>query len=156
MAEGIASIAFVDDLITILNNNWKSDNGGTKPQIKRKWEIKETGFATGDYAIILISIDSENPQIYSMLQGNSTDHTKFRYDWLHDVSVTLDVRTGISLNRVLQLTNETMRILKDNVVPVVKTNDYIRVLPENVTSANEEYRNLFRMLIDCSALRFNP
>ena len=90
------------------------------------------------------------------MQGDATDATKFTYDWLHDVSISIDIRTSESELRVLQLVNEIMRILKTNVVPTINNRTYIQMLPEGVTSLNEEYRNLYRYLISVSAIKLNP
>ena len=90
------------------------------------------------------------------MQGDSTDATKFTYDWLHDVSISIDVRTSESELRVMQLVNEIMRILKTNVVPTINNRTYIQMLPEGITSLNEEYRNLYRYLISVSAIKLNP
>lgn len=156
MVNGIAGLSFVDDIITLMKNKWIPASGGTKPEFDKQWGIKQVGTADNTYDEVIISIDSENPQIFSLLQGDATDNTKFTYDWLHEVSITLDIRTAKSENRVLQLVNEVARILKTNVVPVVNNRQYIQVLPEGFTSMNEEYRSIFRYLGSVSCLRFNP
>ena len=159
MTEGFAGLNFANDMITLLNSKWKS-SGGAKPKFSTQWNKKVVGHGTRTYNEVIVSIDAENPQIYSLMQGDATDRTKFTYDWLHDVSITLDVRTSISEERVLQLVNEIMRILKTNVVPLIttkgETRDYVQMLPEGVTSLNEEYRNLYRYLVSVSAIIFNP
>jgi len=99
-------------------------------------------------------LDSENPNIYSLLQ--STDGGGFFWDWLHDISITIDVRTGDSEGRVLQMVNEIVRILKTTVILPVNDTVYVQVLPESIVSLNEEYRNLFRYTVDVTALQFNP
>jgi len=154
---GIAGLNFVNDLIKILNDKWKTGTGGKKPKITAQWGVKTTGHATNMYREIIISLDSENPQIFSLLQGNlNTD----AYDWLHDVSISLDIRSGSSEADILQMVNETVRILKTNTVPTVVTKSgtrtYLQVLPEGITSLNEEYRNMFRYMVSVSCLIFNP
>lgn len=156
MTEGTAALAFVEDIIKLLTDKWTPNKGGKRPEIKKYWEVKEVGFVDSNYAKILVSIDSENPQIFSMLQGDATDREKFEYDWLHEVSLTLDIRTGVSEVRILQLLDHVMFILKHNVVPLINGHEYIQMLPENPVSMNEEYRNLYRYTVGVTAMRFNP
>lgn len=157
MTDGMAGLNFANDIVTLLTKNWTA---GAKPVFSTQWNKKVVGLGKRDYSEIIISIDAENPQIYSLLQGDSTDNTAFTYDWLHDVSLSLDVRTSVSEAKVLELVNEIMRILKTNVVPIIttkgETRSYIQVLPEGLTSLNEEYRNLFRYLVSVNCLIINP
>ena len=155
MTDGFIGLKFANDLITLLNGKWKA-SGGAKPLFQTQWNMKNVGLGSRNYNQVIISIDAENPQIYSMMQGDATDATKFTYDWLHDVSISIDVRTSESESRVLQLVNEIMRILKTNVVPTINNRTYIQMLPEGITSLNEEYRNLYRYLISVSAIKLNP
>tara|TARA_R110000751_G_scaffold63084_2_gene130489 strand:+ start:315 stop:782 length:468 start_codon:yes stop_codon:yes gene_type:complete len=155
MTDGFIGLKFANDLITLLNGKWKA-SGGAKPLFQTQWNMKNVGLGSRNYNQVIISIDAENPQIYSMMQGDATDATKFTYDWLHDVSISIDVRTSESESRVLQLVDEIMRILKTNVVPTINNRTYIQMLPEGVTSLNEEYRNLYRYLISVSAIKLNP
>lgn len=156
MTDGIAALPFVNDIITLMEDKWIPALGGKKPQFSKQWKIKAVGVGTNTYDEVIISIDSENPQIFSFIKGDATSNTTFDYDWLHDVSITIDIRTGQSEDRVLQLVNEVVRIIKNNVVPFINNRQYIQILPEGLTSMNEEYRNIFRYLISVSALRFNP
>jgi len=155
MTDGFIGLNFANDIITLLNGKWKA-SGGAKPLFQTQWNMKNVGLGSRNYNQVIISIDAENPQIYSMMQGDATDATKFTYDWLHDVSISIDVRTSESELRVMQLVNEIMRILKTNVVPTINNRTYIQMLPEGITSLNEEYRNLYRYLISVSAIKLNP
>ena len=155
MTDGFIGLNFANDIITLLNGKWKA-SGGAKPLFQTQWNIKNVGLGSRNYNQVIISIDAENPQIYSLMQGDATDATKFTYDWIHDVSISIDIRTSESELRVLQLVNEIMRILKTNVVPTINNRTYIQMLPEGVTSLNEEYRNLYRYIISVSAIKLNP
>ncbi len=155
MTDGIMGLDFANDMVTLLNSKWIPANT-KKPTFSTQWRIKAMGVGTKNYNEVIISIDSENPQIFSLQQGDATDNTAFTYDWLHDVSITIDVRTSESETKVLKLVNEITRILKTNVVPTINNRVYIQVLPEGMTSLNEEYRNIFRYLVSVSALRINP
>jgi len=153
MVDGIAGLSFVRDMIKQLDK-WQPKNGGKKPTITAQWEKKVVGFANSNYDEIIISLDSENPRIFSLI--SEIKFGEFKYDWLHDISITLDIRTGQSEKRVLQLVNEVMRILKNNVVSTINNNEYVQILPGNVVSLNDEYLNLYRYTIDVDAIRFNP
>ena len=155
MTDGFIGLNFANDIITLLNGKWQS-SGGAKPSFQTQWNMKNVGLGSRTYNQVIISIDAENPQIYSLMQGDATDATKFTYDWLHDVSISIDIRTSESELRVMQLVDEIMRILKTNVVPTINNRTYIQMLPEGITSLNEEYRNLYRYLISVSAIKLNP
>lgn len=156
MADGIAGLQFVKDIIAYFKSEkgWSEDTGGKQPVMTAQWKIKETGFANGDYSEIIISLDSENPNIYSLLQTDEADGNF--WDWLHDISITMDIRTGASEERVGKMVDETVRILKRSVITPINGTNYVQILPGPVVSLNEEYRNLFRYTVDVDALRFNP
>lgn len=153
MTDGIAGIAFMDDIITLINNNWTS-NGGKRPVFTKKWETKEFGFGTNNIDKVVISLDGENPEIFSLKYHDGEGNPI--YDWLHTVSVSADVWTGKSEMRVLELVNEILRILKNNVVVQIGNNQYVQMLPINVSSALEQYRNIYRYIIDIEVMRLNP
>ena len=49
-----------------------------------------------------------------------------------------------------------LRILKNNVVSTINNREYIQIVPTNIVSLNEEFRNIFRYSIDVDAKRINP
>lgn len=152
---GTAGLDFVQDLIDILDQNWVPAIGGKKPEFTPYWKFKESGL-TGDYQIVIIHLDDETARIFSMMQGATNENATFSYDWLHNISVTLEIRTGTSQRRVLQLTNMCTYILKNNVLPVVNNRQYVQLLPEGYVPMDEDYRNLYKTMLSCSAMRFNP
>lgn len=152
--DGMAGLPFANDIIKHLKDNWTS-NGGKQPVFTTQWKIKAVGVGQRKYDEIIVSLDSENPRIFSLISGIGADG-KFDYDWLHEISVTLDIYSSVSEARVLQLVDECMRILKNNVVTTIDNREYIQILPSNITSLNEEFRNIFRYNIDIDALRYNP
>lgn len=152
----MASLPFVDDIEDLIIDKWIPAKGGKLPEIDKQWRIKELGTGSNKYDEIIISIDSENPQIFSFIKNDASVAENFDYDWLHDISITLDIRTSESENRVLQLTNEVVRICKNNVVPTINRRTYLQLLIEGITPMNEEYRNIFRVMVGLGTLRFNP
>jgi len=152
--DGIGGIKFVNDMIKHLKDEWVTGTGGKIPDITAQWGKKVVGLGTNKYQEIIISLDSEDPKIFSLISSIGVDG-KFDYDWLHDISITLDIRTGTSETRVLQLVSEVVKILKNNVVTTIDNTEYVQILPGNVVSLNEEYRNLFRYTVDVDAMRFN-
>ena len=152
--EGMAGLPFANDIIDHLKDNWTS-NGGTQPIMTTKWKKKAVGVGSRNYEEIIVSIDSENPRLYSMISGIGSDG-KFDYDWMHDISLTLDIYSSTSEERVLQIVDEILRILKNNVVSTINTREYIQIIPTNIVSLNEEFRNIFRYSMDVDAMRINP
>lgn len=155
MTDGIAGLPFANDIITLLEDNWVTGSGGKIPTFSTKWKKKVVGLGKREYDEVIVEIDTEDPKIFSLISGVDVDG-KFNYDWLHDISITLDVYTSVSEKRVLQLVDEIVRIIKNNVVTTINNRDYIQILPGNITSLNEEFRNIFRYNIDVDAMRFNP
>jgi hypothetical protein len=154
MTDGMAGLPFANDIITHLKDEWTS-NGGKRPTFSTKWKKKVVGLGQRTFDEVIVELDTEDPRIFSLISGIGAD-SKFDYDWLHDVSVTIDVYTGTSEERVLEIVDEIIRILKNNVVTTINGRDYIQILPGNITSLNEEFRNIFRYNIDVDAMRFNP
>lgn len=153
--DGMAGLPFANDIITLLDDEWVLGTGGKKPTFTTKWKKKVVGLGTRNYDEVIVQLDTEDPRIFSLISGIGSDG-KFDYDWLHDISVTIDVYTSKSEDRVLQLVNEIVKILKNNVVTTINFHDYVQILPGNITSLNEEFRNIFRYNIDVDAMRFNP
>lgn len=151
---GIAGIDFVDDLIKSFRSNWVTNTGGIIPTFVKQWEVKEVGHGSNSYDVIIIGIDGENIDAFSLQHTDGLGNPA--WDWLHDVSVTIDIRSGKSEKRVLQLVDEISRILKTKVLLNINNRVYVQVLPTSFTSMNEEYRNLYRYIGSADALILNP
>jgi len=153
--QGMAGLPFANDILKLLEDEWTTNSGGNLPVFTTKWKKKVVGLGQKNYDEVIVQLDTEDPKIFSLIASIGTDG-KFDYDWLHDISVTIDVYTSKSEDRVLQLVNEIVRIIKNNVVTIINGHSYIQILPGNITSLNEEFRNIFRYNIDVDAMRFNP
>ncbi len=151
----MAGLPFANDIVKLLKDNWIPATGGAIPTFTTKWKKKVVGLGTRLYDEVIVELDTEDPKIFSLISGIGSDD-KFDYDWLHDISVTIDVYTSKSEDRVLQLVDEIVKIIKNNVVTTINNRDYIQILPGNIVSLNEEFRNIFRYNIDVDAIRFNP
>jgi len=149
----MASLNFIDDVISLLSDKWNSNNV-KRPKFTKVWDEKRIGYGSTAYSIILVSIDSETSSIFSLLNGEP--NTNDSHDWFHEVSVSIDIRSSESLNHVLKLTDEAMRVIKSNSFPLLNGRQYIRLLPTGVDPLNEEYRNIFRNIIFCNATIINP
>lgn len=155
MTDGIAGLPFVKDMIKLLKDQWRPGTVA-QPDIDASWKIKALGVGSKTFNQVVITLDGEDAQIFSFINGVASSNTEFNYDWLHDVTITLDIRTSESEEKVLKMVDECMRIIKNNVVPVINSHQYVQVLPGSVTSLNEAYRGLYRYMIEVNAMRFNP
>lgn len=151
---GIAAIDFVTDIIKSFKDNWIPGKGGKQPEFVKQWEVKQVGHGTSIYDKVIIGIDGENVDIFSLQYDDSSGDPT--WDWLHDVSVTIDIRSSASEKRVLEVVNEISRILKKKVLLNINNRIYVQVLPTGFTSMNEEYRNLYRYIGSCDARILNP
>lgn len=153
-SNGSAGLRFMNDFILLLNTQWRS--GVTrKPTISKIWTRKVTGLISNNARDVLITLDDETPQIFSL---QTRDDNVPSWDWLHDVGLTIEVRTGTSVDDALSIVSEITRIIKKNVTLVVgaDNNEYVQMLPGTIVSKNEEFRNLFRYIMEVSVLKYNP
>ena len=153
---GMAGLKLLDDVIYVLKDRWMQALGGKEPTFTKEWNIKEVGTGTNLYDTIIVTLDAENIEEFGMLKGDTTNWENFNYDWIHDVSVTIDVRTSKSEARVQQLVNQCVSIFKSRVVPIIDNTQYVHFKVEGLNSLNEKYRNLYRYLISVSVTIENP
>lgn len=147
---GIAGIQFKNDIISLLESKWVPKTGGRKPKITVVWEAKDIGRGNRNYDEIIIRLDSEAINIFSLRQGSGT------YDWLHDLSVSIDIWTSNSERRSEQLADEVIRIIQTNVLFTQGKTAYIQLLPTNIEPLHEDFRSIYRWMIDCEAIIKNP
>ena len=153
--DGSAGLRFLNDFILLLNTKWKSGNT-KRPTISTHWERKVTGLASRGARDVLINLDDEAVQIFSLQSRD--ENGKPSWDWLHDIGLSIEVRTATTIEDALSIVSEITRIIKENVTLVigVDDNEYVQMLPGTVTSRNEEFRNLFRYVMEVSVLKYNP
>lgn len=149
---GSAGLRFLEDFVKLLNTKWKSGNT-RKPRISIVWERKVTGLVQGGARDVLITLDDEAVQIFSLQSRLNGEKS---WDWLHDVGLSVEVRTGTNVKDALSIVSEITRIIKENVTLFIDDNEYVQMLPGTVISRNEEFRNLYRYVMDLSVLKYNP
>lgn len=147
----MAGLEFIDDIVKLISDNWLS---GRKPEITKIWKTKDVGLADNKAERIIISLDAETPNVFGLRYTDGDGNNA--YDWMHDISISIDIWTGVSENRILEMTNEIIRILKRNVLLQVGTHGYVQMLPTGITSLNEQYRGIFRYMVDVEVKKFNP
>lgn len=150
---GSAGLPFVDDILKLLNDQWIPGNSN-KPEMSKIWEEKVAGLGARSYRKLYVTLDAESANIFSLMQTD-VDNTPF-WDWMHDVSVTIEVRTSTTDEDALKIINEATRIIKKNVLLNINNREYVQILPGTITSNHEQFRGLFRYTMDISALRYNP
>ena len=146
---GIAGLDILNEMVAF----FRSELSGVR--VETIWKEKSVGFGTSGFDVVFLGLDEEDPAIFSLQHADSEG--KPIWDWLHTVHFYIDIRTGKSEERVLELVDKIMQIIKRNVIPTHPSgNQNIQLLPVGITSLNEDYRNLFRYMIDCQIMVFNP
>lgn len=152
--DGSAGLQFLNNFKALLDTNWKSGNT-RKPQIKIQWEAKVSGLGQRGARDVFINLDDESVQIFSLQSRDGNG--KPSWDWLHDIGLSIEVRTGTSVADALSIVSEITRIIKENVASVlINGEEYVQMLPGTITSRNEEFRNIYRYVMDLSVLKYNP
>lgn len=148
--QATAGLQVIDDILAILEV-WDINLGGKQPKITSIWDESLLTYNETD-SYILIQIDRELPQIFSHMQTGTS------YDWLHDISLTFDIRVYDNnldkLNiRFKQVLDYFLHLMKNN----VRIAGHIELLP----SANGIYydytiKNLRRATIGFRILDHDP
>ncbi|NIT99616.1 MAG: hypothetical protein GWN01_01325 [Nitrosopumilaceae archaeon] len=150
---GIAGLDFKDDIIALLNK-WRSGNGGRKPTFTVVWKKKDIGRGNRGYDEVIVILDAENPNIFSLRRTDGSGNSI--YDWLHDISISIDIWTSNGEKRSHEMVNEVVRLLKTNVLFNINNRQYVQLLPTGIEPLHEEYRNIYRWIVDVEAMRLNP
>ena len=94
--------AAANDTKTLLNENWSLS---PQPDITFVWEEKATGFMDDRRDFILISPENEDPQYFGL----------YGQDFLHQISVRIEIHSFQNLEHHENLVNEIFRIVKENI-----------------------------------------
>ncbi len=147
---GIAGLDVLNEMVKFFKKEI-----GKNIQIDKIWNEKSIGLGDNNAEAIFLGLDGEDPAIFSLKYENSDGSPA--WDFLHTVHFYIDVRTGKSEERVLALVDKIMTIIKKNVIPIhTSDNANVQLLPVGITSLNEDYRNMYRYMIDCQMTVFNP
>lgn len=150
---GDPGLEFANDLITLFKDNWIPKTGGILPTLTTQWNIKEVGRGQKKYTHIIIDVDTDDPEIFSLQYRNN--NVPF-WDFYHYISANIDMITSESENRMKEVSFEVVRILKANVVPVINNHQYTQMLPGPLVDLNDRTRNIFRKIMTVDSTRYNP
>lgn len=143
---GVAGLTIMTDIIATLNS-WDASLGGVKPKIETMWDEQMLTFnETKSY--ILVQIDSETPETFSMMEGNSPNYI---YQWMHKVNISLDIRVDNDFNLFERTVNYTMHKLKTN----VRFATAIQQFPLSI-SYDFTIRNQYRVVIGLRVDKESP
>jgi len=139
----MAGYQAVEDLKAMFKADWNKDvtkPAGAVPQFVSEYQEKNLNYNNVEY--VLIKYDVEIVSAFGL-------HAD---DWRHDIPITLDLRTGKSDIRLKQILNEVVRILKTN----VRKSGYMYMLPKSSKNMFEEYRQVWRNIVDIEMVKINP
>jgi hypothetical protein len=130
----------VDDLKSALCSQWNATGiGGCKPVISLVWDKKVAGFGSGNKnGMILIEPLAEKINTFA-LHGDA---------YWHDLLIKIDIRsykTGGSTRQNI-IVKEVTRIIQN----IIRRNSqgFLQVVLAKSETRNQDYRNMFRHLID--------
>jgi len=140
----IATYDVIDDAISMLKTKWNTSTGGPIPRIERIWDEKIIGFGDAEVkkGIILIEPTNEAIQYFSL---GGTDH-------LHNVDLTLDIRSYQNIDRHDELVKEVVRIIKDQ----IRRTGSVDLRIVGTEPLSRLYRNMFRHMVRITYRRINP
>jgi hypothetical protein len=130
----------VDDLKSAICSQWDATCvGGCKPDISLVWDKKVTGLGSGNQkGMIIIEPQGESIRPFA-LHGDS---------YWHELLIKIDIRsykTG-GPTRHNQIVKEVTRIIQN----IIRrdTQGFLQVAFAKSETRNQDYRNMFRHLID--------
>ena len=130
------AVTIIQDLIT---NKWKDIR---PPRISAIWDKRSVGFMDDRRDFILISPENEDPQYFGL----------YGQDFLHQISVRIEIHSFQNLEHHENLVNEIFRIVKEN----IRRTDFIDLLLDSSSHENDMYRNIYRHVINVRYRKLNP
>ena len=129
----------VSDTKSLLIDNWTNT---TLPDVTFVWEERTTGFMDDRRDFILLTPTNEEPQYFG-LHGD---------DFLHHISVKIEVHSFQNLEHHEKLVNEIFRIIKAN----IRRTNFVDLLITSSYHDNDMFRNIFRHTILVKYRKLNP
>ena len=118
----------LEDCIVMIKDGWTA--GTQLPTIKALWKEKSTGFMDDRRDIVLVYPRRENVEYFGLLGQ----------DFLHTLTLVIDVRSYGEQEKVDQTVEEILRILKVN----IRRAGFVDVLVKNTVSMSDNLRNMFK------------
>ena len=123
----------------LIKDNWTLSS---QPDITFVWEERTTGFMDDRRDFILITPTNEDPQYFGL----------YGSDFLHHISVKVEVHSFQNLQHHENIVNEVFRIVKAN----IRGTDYVDLLLTQSSHNNDLYRNIYRHTIIMKYRKLNP
>tara|TARA_R110000824_G_scaffold244825_8_gene433824 strand:+ start:2007 stop:2423 length:417 start_codon:yes stop_codon:yes gene_type:complete len=131
--------ATVTDTKNLLLDNWSLS---TTPDITFMWEERSTGFMDDRRDFILLTPTNEDPQYFGL----------YGQDFLHYISVKIEVHSYQNLEHHEDLVNEIFRIIKAN----IRRTNYVDLMATSSYHDNDMFRNMYRHTIIIRYRKLNP
>jgi len=129
----------VDTAKNLIIDNWSLSS---QPDITFVWEEKTTGFMDDRRDFILLTPTNEDPQYFGL----------YGSDFLHSISIKIDVHSFQNLQHHENLVNEVFRIVKAN----IRGTNYVDLLLTQSYHNNDLYRNIYRHTVIMKYRKLNP
>ena len=123
----------------VIIDNWTL---ASQPDITFVWEERTTGFMDDRRDFILITPTNEDPQYFGL----------YGSDFLHHISVKVEVHSFQNLQHHENIVNEVFRIVKAN----IRGTDYVDLLLTQSSHNNDLYRNIYRHTVIMKYRKLNP
>jgi hypothetical protein len=131
--------ATVTDTKNLLQDNWSLS---TTPDITFMWEERATGFMDDRKDFILLTPTNEDPQYFGL----------YGQDFLHYITVKIEVHSYQNLEHHEDLVNEIFRIIKAN----IRRTNYVDLMATSSYHDNDMFRNMYRHTIIIRYRKLNP
>jgi len=131
--------ATVTDTKNLLLDNWSLS---TTPDITFMWEERATGFMDDRRDFILLTPTNEDPQYFGL----------YGQDFLHYITVKIEVHSYQNLEHHEDLVNEIFRIIKAN----IRRTNYVDLMATSSYHDNDMFRNMYRHTIIIRYRKLNP
>jgi hypothetical protein len=118
----------LEDCIAMLKDGWTA--GTQLPDIKALWKEKSAGFIDDRRDIILVYPRRENIEYFGL----------YGSDFLHTLTLVVDVRSYGEQDKLNQTVTEVLRILKAN----IRRTGFVDVIVKHSMSQSDNLRNMFK------------
>ena len=141
---GSATYTSLEDLKTLIEEKWNTgaDDAGYPPRVVNIYDEKTIGYGDSRNPIILLQPDTEDIEYFNLY---GTNH-------LHSVTITLHIRTYLSLEDHEKKVNEIDRIIKDQ----IRRSDFVDLRLIGSTPLSHLYRNMFRHEYEVTYRKMDP